>query len=660
MKYITSHATFSELLKSWAGSSNLIIAKFFFYYLGTELQKSQEGLIRALLHQILTAAPHLSSKLLPELWEEVWHTEGDLKLSPASHTELWIAFERLGRLSDQGLKLAIFIDGLDEYMGKPAEGVAMIQHLVANPRIKVMVSSRPIQPCFQAWSGKPSLKLHDLTFKDISIYIDQTIGSHHYMATIESQDALKAEEIRTALVDKAEGVFLWVVLACRSVSEGLDNFDRIFDIQQRILELPPQLEALFIHMLSRIEARYRESAAKILLLCQESLSSGYSSQLPALGLATIHESDFELDHDFLSGAGLNSTSAYTQPELEYHKQYKRSKCEALEGRIRSICCGLVELRYTSGRDESCFCEMHPNHDELIDSSVDFLHRTVVDYLNEGGSSELQAMIKSKKPFNRNSVLASLWLVLIPQVNSTRTVSLVAEVLAQLQHLPLDEQHREAKPVLSFLQDSLVVCSPMAYRRISDEDLSNITSLQFGLPYCLAVELGWARLLRQIEALSSSQSKGLRQYGLKWALDSGFLPQDRPRGPSISHLLNRGARLPKDMLKRPCWSDGLIQQTFLIDIHTKQAHLVSGLLRNTKDQGDKATIVEGIRTSLQTCSERKSHPHVVSLLAAHGFSEGIIEERSLKRPREEQDAQKKNAAVIWPNEPHAFSRRRLNS
>jgi hypothetical protein len=636
MKHIASHPSLSTLLPEWAGtkpdSNNLIIAKFFFYYLGTELQKSQEGLIRGLLHQILAAQPSLTPRLLPELWEEALNTEADLKLSPASHTELWSAFERLGELEDDELSFCIFIDGLDEYLGKPSEGVAMIQSLIANPRIKVMVSSRPIQPCFQAWSGKPSLKLHDLTYDDISTYVNQTVGSHIYMETLSLQNALQVTQLKTSLVDKAEGVFLWVVLACRSVSEGLDNFDRISDLQKRVLELPPQLEALFIHMLAKIELRYRESAAKIILLAQESLRCSPSSQLPALGLAIIYESDFELDHKLLSHTDSSSRSSYTQPGLESQKRNRHNRCKALEAQIRSICCGLIELRHTPGHDEACFCEMHPKHDEIVDSSVDFLHRTVVDYLNEGGSSELRAMIKNTESFNHNSVLASLWLGLLPEVSSSRTAGLVGEAMVHMEQIPLEEKYRGEKSVFDFLQDSLIISSPMASRKICDDDLSDITSLRFGLPYCLAVELDLANLLRRIEALSPDQVQDLRDYGLQWPLDSAFL--DRATYPwlTIAYLLDNGAKLPVAAFKRPCWSNRSLYKMFLDDVHDNESHLVSGLLRNTEDPKYKTTIISCIERSLLSCTSHKTHPDAALLLEPPKTSDAGAD--SLKRSREE--------------------------
>lgn len=53
MKYLHHHPKVSDTLQVWSGEIPLITANFFFWYDGNELQKTQVGLFRSLLHQAL-------------------------------------------------------------------------------------------------------------------------------------------------------------------------------------------------------------------------------------------------------------------------------------------------------------------------------------------------------------------------------------------------------------------------------------------------------------------------------------------------------------------------------------------------------------------------------------------------------------------------------
>jgi hypothetical protein len=61
-------------------------------------------------------------------------------------------------------------------------------------------------------------------------------GTIIMLSQVEGPQA--TNEIVKELVEKASGVFLWVVLACRSVVEGLIAYDSTADIKARVDELP--------------------------------------------------------------------------------------------------------------------------------------------------------------------------------------------------------------------------------------------------------------------------------------------------------------------------------------------------------------------------------------------------------------------------------------
>ena len=91
MKNIYSHPKTEELLENWAGETPLATASFFFSYLGTEIQKSQEGLSRTLLFKILSSERPLIPELLPNMWADAYSS--DENITAPSSAELRQAFE---------------------------------------------------------------------------------------------------------------------------------------------------------------------------------------------------------------------------------------------------------------------------------------------------------------------------------------------------------------------------------------------------------------------------------------------------------------------------------------------------------------------------------------------------------------------------------------
>jgi hypothetical protein len=65
MKFLGSDIRTKAALDQWADSDELIIATYFFWMAGTALQKNQEGLLRSLLHTILSRKRDLIARAFP-------------------------------------------------------------------------------------------------------------------------------------------------------------------------------------------------------------------------------------------------------------------------------------------------------------------------------------------------------------------------------------------------------------------------------------------------------------------------------------------------------------------------------------------------------------------------------------------------------------------
>lgn len=328
LTYIRSHPATTQLLQTWAGNASLTKATFFFWNLGSHQQKSQEGLSRALLYEILDSNRNLIPQILPNMWREGYGNDKPIGLP--STTELRQAFERVALTITNGRKLFLLIDGLEEHEGNVNEGIILLKRLSSNPNIKALVSSRPIRPCFEAFSECQKLHLHDLTERDIKKYVDENLCVLPQMIAFQKSDPEYADKIIAQVVEKSSGVFLWVVLACRSLSEGLVADDSIADLQQRVDELPPELQNLFGHVLLKIERRYRGQAAKYLRIMHKAHSLPRTEKVQCLGLAFIEHHKMSFDRV------MNIRRESLKENLK--------GCKMIERRLRSRCWGLLEVK----------------------------------------------------------------------------------------------------------------------------------------------------------------------------------------------------------------------------------------------------------------------------------------------------------------------------
>ncbi len=68
MRYICDNPRTRKHLLAWSGDEKLVTADFYFWNIGNRLQKSQLGLLRSLIYQVLEQVPELISALFPRQW----------------------------------------------------------------------------------------------------------------------------------------------------------------------------------------------------------------------------------------------------------------------------------------------------------------------------------------------------------------------------------------------------------------------------------------------------------------------------------------------------------------------------------------------------------------------------------------------------------------
>jgi hypothetical protein len=272
MKYVSNHDLTRINLRKWSEGSRLIIAKFFFWAASREdLPKSQEGLLRSIIYQMLGQCPDLIPRAFPSQWNAYTspvldhHQSGNDKLKLP---ELLAALASIvSQLVANKIKFCFFIDGLDEYKGKPNDIIPLIETFISSPNIKTCVSSRPWNEFEKVYGQTISRKLYIEEFNrpDIERYVRDTLESDVTYQELQETDDSTPDLVKD-VVNAASGVFLWVYLVVQSLIDGLTNGDRILDLQRRLRVLPKTLKEFFKSIFNNIDEFYMEQTAHMFLV----------------------------------------------------------------------------------------------------------------------------------------------------------------------------------------------------------------------------------------------------------------------------------------------------------------------------------------------------------------------------------------------------------
>ncbi|ORX92514.1 hypothetical protein BCR34DRAFT_608794 [Clohesyomyces aquaticus] len=351
MKYLIHNHETEVYLKSWAGNLGLIMSSYFFWINGTEIQRSQEGLIRSILYDILRRYPQLARPTFPDRWRLLSrHRKYDRH--PFSRIELLEAFQRLVKHIGSSARICLFIDGLDEYDGDHEDLIQVIRNTADMPSVKLCVASRPWN-VFESAFGRSTihkLYLEQVNARDIRLYVKNKLQDRPDFIALQGRND-QAEALVNELIEKANGVFLWVYLVTRSLIQGLQNFDRISDMQRRLRSFPDDLDELFNRMLSSLDPIYQKQAARAFQLA---LSACRPMTALNYWFADVEEeaSDFSI----------------RQPVKALSDEELRSRNHEISKRLNARCKGFLEIS-TSQSEQYSF-----------ETRVDFLHRTVKDFL----------------------------------------------------------------------------------------------------------------------------------------------------------------------------------------------------------------------------------------------------------------------------------------
>lgn len=357
MRFLVNDKRLLQLVQIWAGHNDVVIVKVFFWNAGSYLQKSQQGLLRSILFQMLSCQKRLingicDTRLAHLLLDSKHESEWTLQ-------ELDYGIRALVRIMGMNTRIFMIIDGLDEYLPDDTkntwdEGRAicdLLHELGKHPSVKTCASSRPWEVYRVSFKGTPSLRLEDLTRNDIMVYVRDVLGAEPQFRVWKQQQAIGADCVITSVVERAQGVFFWVHLVVKSLIQGLRNNDELHELQDRLDQIPSDLTKYFQHIMSSLDKDYLERASQFFAVV--------SCAIDPLPLLSYH---------FVVGpvakaALQDNRSMYELDEIDRLEEKE-------EKRLNATTMGLLEV---TNRDSEW--DRWPPYLKR----VDFMHRTVFDF-----------------------------------------------------------------------------------------------------------------------------------------------------------------------------------------------------------------------------------------------------------------------------------------
>lgn len=377
MKFAINHPLTRTLLSKYTNNF-WVVAGFFFHDRGTTMQKSAEGFLREVLYQMIHHQKQLFALIYP-IFARIPEHKGHSTNSSQSLADGWTlkvlrdALELIGRKSTSELNICLFVDALDEHYGNHRELVLMLRsiaQLTDNPafRVRLALAGRPENVFKTAFQGCPGFSIHEYTTDDIRHYAEDRIQAEMPRElSIEYEEALK--NLVESIVQKAQGVFLWVRLVVGEIIEGICEGDTMEELISLLSTIPTELGELYTRALRR------SSRGSLEALTRDRIEAYVMFQIASCALGP-----FSLDV-FLAATHFLAAGRGTYPDLQ------RLSEEQMERRLNSRSAGFLEVsRKTNG-------------------SVQFIHQTCKEFITSGdGKTVIREGLSDRRPESGSSLI----------------------------------------------------------------------------------------------------------------------------------------------------------------------------------------------------------------------------------------------------------------
>lgn len=239
-----------------------------------------------------------------------------------------------------------------------------LERLVQIEGVKICVASRPWNIFNDFFRQCPTIQLQDFTRPDIEKFVRHSLSQSIQVQSTYLHNSGEAENLIAAVVNKASGVFLWVRLVVEQLLRGFRDGETIRTLKRKVESMPADLDGFFQKIIDSIDPPYRREG-----------SSFFQAALFAVQNNNVDWPRGLIDFTYLEAEDPEFT---TRPDFDF-TELDLVDLEALEyrmdvgkRRLNSRCMGLLEpIEPTHFRDRL---------DQLLQTKVVFLHRTLVEFL----------------------------------------------------------------------------------------------------------------------------------------------------------------------------------------------------------------------------------------------------------------------------------------
>ncbi|UKZ52663.1 hypothetical protein TrVGV298_006444 [Trichoderma virens] len=239
--------------------------------------------------------------------------------------------------------------------------------------------------------------------EDMRTYVQEELQQNENFKLLQDSGP-ECSSIITQIAEEAQGVWLWVYFVTRDLVHAVNRNEGISTLQKILREFPPDLEAYFDHIIENIKDVYKEEMAQIFLT-----TIAQVQPLPLFVFSLLEKE--RLDADYAIKAQICPLSL----------EEVQTSDEKWKARIQNRCSDLVTVE---DKDHPIFL-LHP---------VDYLHRTVGDFLRERYYDKLKELAPGFNAYNSLCKMMLFLLKGLPEINRkdqisiTKMIGIVDELL----------------------------------------------------------------------------------------------------------------------------------------------------------------------------------------------------------------------------------------
>ncbi|KAH7325652.1 hypothetical protein B0I35DRAFT_405016 [Stachybotrys elegans] len=365
VKYLVDHEETQRLLNCW--KPNVMILQHYLWKDGTEMQNSFSGLLRSLAYQALSqSAEEATTDAILAAFDTNAFLAAFANTPRRKYDYEW-SIEDLERLLVTLLKhypqpVCIFIDGLDELhkyddswkLARLIKDVSEIEH------VKLCVSSRAETAFESTFRGFPTLRVQDVTVPEMIAFMKKQLEELPGNMVLSSDDAQKLID---AVLEKAEGIFQWVVVVMKDINAGIRNGIGLNGLLSLLEKYPRDFDDYYLDMWERLSGGLINDKQKAAKYLQQAILSQNS-----MALHTMIASNDEVRKKML-----DCDTFLDRQDMQYFcKQSRLSILRNCEGFLKFAC-----------MTSECTQSHDPVDDELQFAKthhLSFAHCTTLDFL----------------------------------------------------------------------------------------------------------------------------------------------------------------------------------------------------------------------------------------------------------------------------------------